>query len=93
VILTPFNYFEWKPKIELLLRSKGLYRVTIGTEVEHTSSIEKSKYFTRMDESYRIFCFSMYPDLLFDVDTCKNLGDIWTKLKDLLGKKDNPRGY
>jgi hypothetical protein len=43
VILTPFNYFEWKPKIELLLQSKGLYRLTMGTEVEPTLAIEKSK--------------------------------------------------
>jgi hypothetical protein len=32
LILNPFNYFEWKTEISLLLRSKGLYWVTMGTE-------------------------------------------------------------
>jgi hypothetical protein len=69
VILTPFNYFEWKPKIILLLRSKGLYRVTMGTEVEHDSAIEKEKYFNRMDESYGILCMTISPYLLFHVES------------------------
>jgi hypothetical protein len=54
MILTPFNYFEWKPKIELLLHNKGLYRVTMGTKFNPTSAIEKEKLFNKMDESYRI---------------------------------------
>ena len=33
-ILTPFNYFEWKAEMEILLRVKGLYRVTMATEAE-----------------------------------------------------------
>jgi hypothetical protein len=41
VILTPFNYFEWNPKVEFLLRSKGLYRITMGIEIEPTSNIDK----------------------------------------------------
>jgi hypothetical protein len=93
VILTPFNYFEWKPKIELLLHSKGLYRVTMGTEVEPTSAIEKSNYFNRIDEAYGIVCLRISQDILFHVDTCKTPNDVWKKLKDFLGKKDNLRGH
>jgi hypothetical protein len=88
VILTPFNYYEWKPKIELLLRSNSLYRVTMGTEFEPNSAIEKSKYFNRMDESYEMFCLSIYLYLLFHVDTCKTPNDVWINLKDFLGNKD-----
>ena len=33
-ILTPFNYFEWKAEMEILLRVKGLYRVTMATEAD-----------------------------------------------------------
>ena len=33
-ILTPFNLFEWKAEMEILLRAKGLYRVTMETEAE-----------------------------------------------------------
>ena len=34
IILTPFNFFEWKDSMEILLRSKGIYRVTMDTEVD-----------------------------------------------------------
>jgi hypothetical protein len=91
VILIPFNYFEWNPKIEPLLRSKGLYRVTMGTEVKPTLSIDKEKYFIIMDESYGILFLSISLDLLFHVNTCKTPNDVWTNLKDFLGKKDNLR--
>jgi hypothetical protein len=32
MILTPYNYFEWKPKVILLLQSKGLYGITMETK-------------------------------------------------------------
>ena len=33
-ILTPFNFFEWKEEMEILLREKCLYRVNMATEAE-----------------------------------------------------------
>ena len=54
-ILTPYNYFEWKPKIQLHLRSRGLFRITMGTEVEPTSQWRKqdiSVAWTRPSASY-----------------------------------------
>ena len=59
VTLTPFNYFEWKTDITLLLRSKGLYRVTMGTETEPTSTAEKIKYFNKLDEAIGLICLSI----------------------------------
>ena len=46
-----------------------------------------------MDESYRILCLKISPYLLFHVDTWKTPNDVWTKLKDFLGKQDNLRGH
>ena len=46
-ILNPSNYFEWKIEITLILRSKGPYRVTMGTENYPTSAVEKINYFTK----------------------------------------------
>ena len=51
-LLTPFIYFEWKAKMVIQLRSKGLYRVTMGTENEPNSTVEKDKYFNRLDEAF-----------------------------------------
>ena len=50
-ILTPYNYFAWKEKIAIHLQSIGLYRLTMNTNTEPTSAIEKSKYLNHMDEA------------------------------------------
>ena len=41
IILTPFNFFEWKEEMEILLREKGLYRVTMATKAEPNVAAEK----------------------------------------------------
>ena len=50
------------------LRSKGLYRVTMGTEVEPNFAIEKSKYFNRLDEAYGLLFLIISRELLFHVN-------------------------
>lgn len=87
-ILTPYNYFEWKPKIQLHLRSRGLFRITMETEVEPTSAIEKSRYFNRMDEAFGILCLSISPELLFHVESCSTPNEVWKILEGLFGKQD-----
>ena len=42
IILTPFNYFEWKERMKILM-SKGLYRVTMEIEAEPNAAIENIK--------------------------------------------------
>jgi hypothetical protein len=59
VVINPFNYFEWKFEITLSLQSKGLYRITMGMEVEPTNVVEKEKYFNQMDESFGLICLSI----------------------------------
>ena len=56
IMLTPFNFFEWKAKMVIQLRSKGLFRVTMGTEVEPNSIVQKAKYFNKLDEAYGFLC-------------------------------------
>ena len=68
VLLTPFNYFDWKAKMVIQLRSKCLYRVTMGTKVELNSVVEKSKLFNRIDESFGILCLNISKYFLFHVD-------------------------
>ena len=43
IMLTPFKLFDWKAEMVIQLRAKGLYRVTMGTEVEPNSAFEKAK--------------------------------------------------
>jgi hypothetical protein len=42
-ILTPYNLFAWKEKMIVHIRGRGLYRLTMDTETEPTSTIEKSQ--------------------------------------------------
>ena len=59
VLLNPLNYFEWKTKMVIQMRSKGMYRVTMGTETELNSTVEKSKYFNRLDEAFGMLCLGI----------------------------------
>ena len=50
IILTPFNLFEWKAEMEILLREKGPMqrqipksRVTMAMEVDPNATAEKIK--------------------------------------------------
>ena len=91
VTLTPFNYFKWKTNITLLLRSKGLYRVTMGTETEPTSTAKKIKYFNKLDEKIGLICLSISRELLFHVSGATTPDAVWTTLEGLFGKQDEMR--
>jgi hypothetical protein len=92
-ILTPLNYFKWKPEIIFLRRIKGIYRVIMGIEVEPNLVVEKENYFNRMDEAYGIICLSIYPKFIFHVESFSTPKEIWTKLDGLFGKQDELRGH
>ena len=64
-LLTPYNFHSWKGDMEIKLRSRGLYRVTMDTEGEPGSSIEKSRFLNKKDEAFSFLCLSIYWDLLF----------------------------
>ena len=80
VILTPFNFFEWKAEMEILLKEKGLYRVTMATEVEPNATTEKIKWHNRRDEAYGILCLSISRDLLFHLDGWPSPNEVWEKI-------------
>jgi hypothetical protein len=92
-ILTPYNYFAWKEKISIHIRYRGLYRLTMNTDTEPTSAIEKSKYLNRMDKALRTICSLISPDLLFHISSCKTPNESWTILEGLFVKWDEMRGH
>ena len=49
IILNPFNFFEWKAKMEIFFRVKGLYRVTMETEENPNVAAEKIKWHNKRD--------------------------------------------
>jgi hypothetical protein len=92
-ILTPYNYFAWKEKIAIHLRSRGLYRLTMNTDTELTSAIEKSKYLNLIDEALGTICSVISSDLLFHISSCKTPNEAWKILEGLFGKQDEMRGH
>ena len=73
------------------LRSKGLYRVTMGTEVEPNSAVEKAKYFNRLDEAYGLLFLSISREIFFHIDILATPNEVWVKLETLFGKIDELR--
>ena len=59
IILTPFNLFEWKVDMEIFLRVKGIYKVTMETEGEPNAAAKKIKWHNKRDEAYGILCLSI----------------------------------
>lgn len=78
IILTPFNWHEWKPIILRILRSKDIYKITMRTEPKLNSAIENIKYFNRIDEAYGILYLSISPNLLFHVKSATTPNEVWT---------------
>ena len=76
-LLTPFNYYQWKGDMEIQLRAKGLYKVTMNTEEEPNHVVDKARFFNKMDEAFGFLCLSISKDLLFHLSGLKPLKAIW----------------
>ena len=68
------------------LIAKGLYRVTMGTEVEPNFAVEKAKYFNRLDEAFGLLCLIISRELLFHIDSLTTPNEVWVKPETLFGK-------
>ena len=79
IILTPFNFFEWKYEMEIFLREKGIYRVTMATMENPNAAAEKIKWHTRRDEGYGLLCLSISRDLIFHLDSLTSPNEVWEK--------------
>ena len=93
IILTPFNFFEWKDEMEILLRDKCIYRVTMATKVDPNVAIQKIKRHNRRDEAYGILCLSISSDILFHFDLMKSPNKVWENIEESFGNTDEMRGH
>ena len=92
-VLNPHNYFSCKSTIVVLLRSKGLYRVTTGSEKEPTQNVEKPKWHNHCDEALGLICLSLSPELLFHLEGIDTPHEAWHQLENLFGKTYAVRGH
>ena len=87
-IPNPYNYYEWKTMILLHLRSKNLYQIVMGIEIEPMSEDEKSDWLNRY-MAYGIFGLSMSHDIIYEIGNIESLHEIWTTLKGLYGDEND----
>jgi hypothetical protein len=81
LLLTNTNYFQCKSHMEDLLRSKGLYRITLGKEKEPTDA-------NRSDEARGLIRMSISLDLKFHLKEIYDLDEAWEKIESVFGKLD-----
>ena len=67
IILTSSNYFSWKSRMEDVLRSMGLFRITSGKDTESTDDDKIIKWENRCDEAYGLIGMSISTDLRFHI--------------------------
>ena len=79
--------------MEILLRAKGLYKVTMETEPERNVAAKKIKWHNRRDEAYGLLCLSISRDLLFHLDSLTSPNEVWENLEYIFGKTDEMRGH
>jgi hypothetical protein len=90
ILLSNHNYLEWKPKILILLKSRGLYQITMAMRVEPDSPDEKNEFFNIQDMAIGFICMSISPEILHqlcDVTQDFTPNELWTILKVLFGNK------
>ena len=75
------------------LRSKGLYRVTMGTKTEPNSAVEKAKYFNRLYDAFSMLYLSTSREIIFDIKILGTPNEYWVKFYSLFGKTDEMRGH
>ena len=72
--------------MEIHLRSRGLYQVTMNIELEPNAMTEKKKYWNKMDEAYGFLCLSISKYIFFHILGLKTLKDILDHLTTLFDK-------
>ena len=85
IILNPLNFFTWKAEMEILLRVKCLYRVTMDTEAEPNVATDKIKWHNKRDEAYGLLCLSISRGLFFHLDGLKSTNEVWENLENIFG--------
>ena len=86
----PHNYLEWNPKILLLLRSRGLYQITMAMEVEPDFPDEKNDFLNRQDMAIGFIFLSISPEIIhqvYDDSQESTPNELWTKLEVLFRNK------
>jgi hypothetical protein len=72
--------------MEDLLRSKGLYRITLGKEKTPTDADKKAKWDNRNDEARGLIRIFISPDLRYHLQDIDDPKEVWNTIESLFGK-------
>jgi hypothetical protein len=72
--------------MEDLLRSKGLYRITLGKEKEPTDADKKVKWDNRSEEAHGLIRMSISLDLRFHLKETDDPDEDWENIESVFGK-------
>jgi hypothetical protein len=81
LLLTNTNYFQWKYHRKDLLRSKGMYHITLGKEEEPIDDDKHVKWINRNDEAHGIIRMSISHDLRFHLQGLDAPNKAWEKFE------------
>jgi hypothetical protein len=86
IFLTNKNYCQWKSHMEGLLRSKGLYQITLGKEKSPTNVDKKAKWDNSNDEARGLIRISISPDLRYHLQDIDDPKEAWNMIESVFGK-------
>ena len=72
--------------MEDVLRSKGLYQITRGTETAPIDDDKKAKWDNKNDEARGLIGMSISPDLRYHLQGVDNPKEAWDKIESVFGK-------
>jgi hypothetical protein len=72
--------------MEDLLRSTGLYRITLGKEMTPTNANKKVKWDNGNDEARGLIRMSISHDLSFDLQSIDRPKEAWENIESMFGK-------
>ena len=72
--------------MEDLLRSKGLYRITLGKKKAPTDDDKKAKWDNKNDEARGLIGMSISPDLRYHLQGIDDPEEAWNMIESLFGK-------
>jgi hypothetical protein len=92
-LLTSTDYFQWKSPMEDLLRSKGLYRITLGIETTPDDEGKIAKCDKKNDQAHGFIGMSISQDLRFHLDALDYRIKAWKKLNTAFGIKNEIQAF
>ena len=87
-LLSPFNYADWKPKMNAYLKRQCLFDVSISALSELESYEENIDWLNNCDRSYGIMCLGMSPNIYHLIYSAEFPFELWKSLDKAFGLQE-----